>query len=129
MRQVSIDAMNKYFGFEGKTAIVTGSGTGIGKGIADLFADLGANVVLCGRRLEKVEEVAEGIRSRGGKALAVKCDIGVLDEVKNLVAKAVEEQGLFGAISGGLAASAAGVSAAIVFGLLAALFCRSRDKG
>ena len=72
MRQVSIDAMNKYFGFEGKTAIVTGSGTGIGKGIADLFADLGANVVLCGRRLEKVEEVAEGIRSRGGKALAVK---------------------------------------------------------
>ena len=93
MRQVSIDAMNKYFGFEGKTAIVTGSGTGIGKGIADLFADLGANVVLCGRRLEKVEEVAEGIRSRGGKALAVKCDIGVLDEVKNLVAKAVEEFG------------------------------------
>ena len=45
------------------------------------------------------------------------------------VQKAVEEQGLFGAISGGLAASAAGVSAAIVFGLLAALFCRSRDKG
>ena len=93
MRQLSIDAMNRYFGFEGKTAIITGSGTGIGKGIADLFSDFGANVVLCGRRLEKVEEVASAIRERGGNAIAVRCDIGVLDEVKHMVAKAVEAFG------------------------------------
>ena len=93
MRQITIDAMNKYFGFEGRTAIVTGSGSGIGEGIATLFGDLGANVVLCGRRLDKVQVVAKQITDKGGKAIAVKCDIGVLDDVKNLVAKAIEAFG------------------------------------
>lgn len=44
------------------------------------------------------------------------------------VRKAVEEDGLFGALSGGVAAAAAGIAAAVFFGFLAALFSRSRDK-
>lgn len=44
------------------------------------------------------------------------------------VCKAVAEDGLFGALSGGVAAAAAGIAAAVFFGFLAALFSRSRDK-
>ena len=44
------------------------------------------------------------------------------------VRKAVAEDGLFGALSGGMAAAAAGIAAAVFFGFLAALFSRSRDK-
>lgn len=44
------------------------------------------------------------------------------------VRKAVAEDGLFGSLSGGVAAAAAGIAAAVFFGFLAALFSRSRDK-
>ena len=44
------------------------------------------------------------------------------------VRKAVAEDGLFGALSGGVAAAAAGIAAAVFFGFLAALLSRSRDK-
>ncbi len=44
------------------------------------------------------------------------------------VRRAVAEDGLFGALSGGVAAAAAGIAAAVFFGFLAALFSRSRDK-
>ena len=44
------------------------------------------------------------------------------------VRKAVAEDGLFGALSGGVAAAAAGIAAEVFFGFLAALFSRSRDK-
>lgn len=48
--------------FKGKTVLVSGGGTGIGRGIAVLFARLGANVVICGRRIELLEETATVIR-------------------------------------------------------------------
>ena len=44
------------------------------------------------------------------------------------VKKAVAEDGLFGGLSGGMTAASAGLTAAVVFGLAAALFSRSRDK-
>lgn len=44
------------------------------------------------------------------------------------VKTAVEEKGLLGALSGGLTASAAGIGAALVFGFLAALLTKSKDK-
>ena len=48
--------------FKGKTVVVSGGGTGIGRGIAVLYARLGANVVICGRRTELLEETAKIIR-------------------------------------------------------------------
>ena len=44
------------------------------------------------------------------------------------VAKAVEEQGLLGVLTGGLSATSVGIAAAVVFGLLAAILCKPKEK-
>ena len=44
------------------------------------------------------------------------------------VAKEVEEQGLLGVLTGGLSATAGGIAAAVVFGLLAAILCKPKEK-
>ena len=80
---------------ESKTAIVTGAGQGVGQGIALALSDLGANVVVAGRTLSKVETTQSLIEERGGKALAVKCDVNQRKDLENLTEAAV---GAFGSI-------------------------------
>lgn len=77
----------------GKRAVVTGAGQGIGRGIALALADSGAAVVLAGRTLDKVERTAEEIRAAGGEAVAVRCDVGVADDVTRLFAETIPELG------------------------------------
>jgi NAD(P)-dependent dehydrogenase (short-subunit alcohol dehydrogenase family) len=50
-----------------QVCVLSGGGSGIGRGIAYVLARLGANVVICGRRPEKLAETAEGIRKHVGK--------------------------------------------------------------
>ena len=57
---------------DGRTAIVTGVGPGIGSAVAESFADAGAQVVLCARNEDRIAQLAEQIRSRGAKAVAVR---------------------------------------------------------
>lgn len=68
-----------------KTAIVTGGSRGIGRAIAFRLAELGAAVVLCGRSLQALEAVTSEIESRGGKALAVQCDVAIDADVQGLI--------------------------------------------
>ncbi len=58
-----------------KVAIVTGSTSGIGIGIARLYAAEGAQVVVCGRRIEKGQGVVDSIIADGGKAVFHAMDI------------------------------------------------------
>jgi len=59
----------------GKVALVTGAGQGVGRGIALAMARAGAAVALFGRTLAKVEHTRAEIERRGGRALAVECDV------------------------------------------------------
>ena len=68
----------------GKTALVTGAGTGVGRAVALAFQKEGYNVVLAGRRLEPLEETAAMAHAGGGAMLAVPTDIGKVAEVDAL---------------------------------------------
>lgn len=71
------------------TAIITGASQGIGKATAILFAQKGYDVVLAARQQEDLEIVAEKIRALGTIALAIPTDITDRQQVKELVAKAL----------------------------------------
>ena len=66
--------------FQGKTALITGSGTGIGKAIATKFVENGASVIILGRRREPLDEAAKDLQqiiSEKNSAASVKIFAGV----------------------------------------------------
>jgi 3-oxoacyl-[acyl-carrier protein] reductase len=77
----------------GKVAIVTGAGGALGGGIARGLAQEGASVLLADVKNEATEEVAASIRSEGGQALAVKCDVSHSGEVEEMVRQAASAFG------------------------------------
>ncbi len=79
--------------FEGKTVVVTGSARGIGKEIATCFARRGANVVVSDLNEEECSETLGSIKALGGKAIAVKCDVSLAEEVEAMFDSAVKEFG------------------------------------
>ncbi len=76
-----------------KTALITGAGQGVGQGIALALAAEGANVVVTGRTLSKVEDTRVEIERRGGKALALACDVKNPESLGAIVTQTVEHFG------------------------------------
>jgi len=70
------------FRLDGKTAIVTGAGSGIGLAIASTFAQNGAHVFALDRDLKAASAVVENIRSTGARATALECDVALADSVE-----------------------------------------------
>ncbi|MGW7523778.1 SDR family NAD(P)-dependent oxidoreductase [Streptomyces sp. NPDC054783] len=79
--------------FTGRTALVTGAGSGIGRAVALAFAAEGAQVVVAGRRSEPLAETVRLIEEQGGKALAVSADVSRAQDAETLVRAAVEAFG------------------------------------
>lgn len=60
----------------GKRILVTGGGSGLGAAMSRRFAELGAELIICGRRLDLLETAAGAIREEfGSRAIAIQCDI------------------------------------------------------
>jgi len=80
---------------EGKVAIVTGSRRGIGRAIALVFAEAGADVVVCDKVVEtgELDAVADEIQKLGRRTLAIRADVTCQPDVDNLVKKARDEFG------------------------------------
>jgi gluconate 5-dehydrogenase len=81
------------FELTGKTAIVTGGGSGIGRHMAQALAEGGANVVLCARKVERCEQAAAEIAELGVRALALRCDVREPDDVHAVVERTRDELG------------------------------------
>ena len=99
----------------GRTAFVTGGGTGIGLRMAERFAEHGASVVLAGRRAEKLEEAAKGICAAGGTVDIAPLDVREYSAVSAALQKTHERFGpidiLLCAAAGNFPAPVTGMSA------------------
>lgn len=94
---MSYQSIFRHDAFLDKVIIVTGGGSGIGRCTAHELASLGAQVVITGRKPEKLDQVVQEISSDGGKAIGLVCDIRDEAQVKHSIAKVIEQ---FGKIDG-----------------------------
>ena len=70
---------------EGRPVIVTGGGSGIGRGACLRIASEGGRVAVVDKRVELAETVAEEVKSEGGEAVAIACDVSVEHDVARMV--------------------------------------------
>jgi len=83
-----------------KVVIVTGGGSGIGKGASERIAAEGGMVAVVDKRMELAEEVASQILTKGGRAIAIDCDVSDEAQVKKAVETTVSEFGsLYGMVA------------------------------
>jgi NAD(P)-dependent dehydrogenase (short-subunit alcohol dehydrogenase family) len=79
---------------KGKTIVVTGGGSGLGKAMTTYFLELGANVVITSRNIDKLNKVKVELEEKtGGNVLAVQCDVRHYDQVEALVKASVDTFG------------------------------------
>jgi NAD(P)-dependent dehydrogenase (short-subunit alcohol dehydrogenase family) len=81
------------FDLTGKVAVVTGSSRGIGRAIAERMAEHGAKVVVTSRKLDACEAVVQSIKSKGGEAVAIACNISRKEDLQALVDGTMKQWG------------------------------------
>ena len=87
--------VTELFDLGGRTAIVTGGSRGIGKEMAEGLAEAGANLMLCARRSEWLDETINEFRGRGFKVEGILCDVAKPADVEAVVKATIEK---FGAV-------------------------------
>ena len=79
--------------FKGKTVFITGGGSGINLGIAKNFAAVGANVAICGRTQEKLDNAAVELRALGASVCTAIADVREMAALEAALAKTKAELG------------------------------------
>lgn len=78
----------------GKTIVVTGGGSGLGKAMTKYFLELGANVAITSRDLEKLKTTATELQTEStGKCLPLQCDVRHYDQVEAMLAEVLKTFG------------------------------------
>jgi gluconate 5-dehydrogenase len=84
------------FDLSGRSAIVTGGGTGLGRQLAEALAEAGANVAICGRNAERCAQVASELEQQHGvKVIGLGCDVRAPDQIQAVVDNV---EGAFGSV-------------------------------
>jgi NAD(P)-dependent dehydrogenase (short-subunit alcohol dehydrogenase family) len=84
---------SELFDLSGRVAIVTGGGTGIGRQMAQGLAEMGADLVICARHLDRCEQAADELRVLGVRALGLRCDVRDGSEIETVVERTRRELG------------------------------------
>lgn len=91
-------SMLKEGSFAGQTVVVTGGGTGLGRSMGHYLLQLGANLVIGGRRKEVIEATAAELANEtGGQVLGTPCDVRQPEQVEAMLAAAIKR---FGRVNG-----------------------------
>jgi NAD(P)-dependent dehydrogenase (short-subunit alcohol dehydrogenase family) len=85
--------VKELFDLTGKTAIVTGGSRGIGKEMAEGLAEAGANLMLCARRQQWLDETVNEFATRGLNVAGKLCDVSKPEEVRTVVDETVSKFG------------------------------------
>ena len=79
---------------KGKTILVTGGGSGLGKSMSTEFLNLGANVVIASRSLDKLEVAAKEMEDEtGGTVLPIQCNVKEYSDVENVLSETIKKFG------------------------------------
>jgi|SRR5215207_2446099 len=81
------------FSLDGKVAIVTGASSGLGVAFATGLAEAGADIGICARRVEKLEETRAAVEALGTRCVAVAADVAKAEDCERVVADVVGQLG------------------------------------
>jgi NAD(P)-dependent dehydrogenase (short-subunit alcohol dehydrogenase family) len=81
------------FKLDGKVAIVTGASSGLGVAFAEGLADAGADIAICARRAERLEETKAKVEAAGRRCVAVPADVAKPEDCQRVVDETVEQLG------------------------------------
>ena len=87
------EKLRSLFDMTGRTVIVTGGTRGIGRVLAEGYVSAGARVVVASRKADACKETEQHLRSMGGEAIGVPAHLGRLEDLGEIIRRAVEEFG------------------------------------
>lgn len=79
------------FNLKNRVCVISGASSGLGAQMAKGFAEQGADVVVMARRMEKLEKVAQEVRTLGVKCLPVRCDVTDTESVNSAAETVIKE--------------------------------------
>ncbi|MED5578406.1 MAG: glucose 1-dehydrogenase [Nitrospinota bacterium] len=79
--------MLKFFNLEGKLALITGGGSGLGRTMSLALSEAGAEVIVAGRRINKLESVVKEINAKGRDAFSIELDVQEETSIKETLEK------------------------------------------